>query len=58
MLLIFISPDNKILYPSMQGKSIIQRKGMLDEAVGNAVLEPAVSTHFQMYHKAVLKTTL
>ncbi|XP_012940593.1 anaphase-promoting complex subunit 4 [Aplysia californica] len=33
--------DSKVLYPSMLGKSLLQRKELLDKAVGNAVLEPA-----------------
>ena len=35
------SPDSAILYPSMQGKSLHQRKDILDAAVTHAVLQPA-----------------
>ena len=35
------SPDSAILYPSMQGKSLHQRKDILDAAVSHAVLQPA-----------------
>ncbi|CAL1530744.1 unnamed protein product [Lymnaea stagnalis] len=33
--------DSKILYPLMHGKSIMQRKDLLDQAIAAAVLEPA-----------------
>uniref|UniRef100_A0A2C9KKK8 Anaphase-promoting complex subunit 4 n=1 Tax=Biomphalaria glabrata TaxID=6526 RepID=A0A2C9KKK8_BIOGL len=33
--------DSKILYPLMHGKSIVQGKALLDQAIAHAVLEPA-----------------
>ncbi|KAH9524670.1 anaphase promoting complex subunit 4 [Bulinus truncatus] len=33
--------DSKILYPLMHGKSVLQGKALLDQAISSAVLEPA-----------------